>query len=464
MQDNARIESIELPEQLRFLQEQGRQLANAGKHEEAERVLRELLRHAPNHVPVLRYLASRAVAREDFAEAQKLIEQAIRIAPDAPMLHQHLAIILRARGFLKGSLLAFEATLRLEPRQPMHWIQRGEVLESLGRDIEATASYKRAADLSGNLGSLARAKQNALEVLPVIGRAARKLIRAREDAVNRQVGGLVDEHGTEALARVIEAKRHLTKSIPPAYADPLQRPAFCYCPSLRAQPFFKAREIPALRSLEERTAEIVEELRGVLGDPGDLAPYVEAPPGREAQWRELNGSRKWSSYHLYKGGRRIDGHCARCPKTTEAIESLPLVRLQGHAPEVFFSILEPGTHIPPHFGLANYKLAVHLPLLIPDGCAIRVGDNTQTWAPGKCLVFDDSFEHEAWNRSDEKRAVLIFEVWHPDLSEPEKRYLEAALAAYDNLNAKLDRINQPLMESMAGPAFNAPAPTGRAPA
>lgn len=448
MEDFSDIPTAALPEQLKLLEIHARELANQGRHEDAERLFREISRAAPNNIPSLRYLASRALVRQEFDEAQSLIERAIRLARNAPVLHQHLAIILRARGYSEGALLALDNALRLQPDAPLHWVQRGDVLQSLGRKEEGVASYKRAADLAGTLSLLARANRNNPQTQQAIIRAAKTLIAAREEAVNTAVASIVRRNGPDALGNVIAASRHMTHAITPDYADPLQQPAFSYCPGLDARPFFERDEFPFLRSVEGASEDIRKELLSVLGEPADLQPYVNIPAGHEAQWQDLNRSLKWSSYHIYQAGRRVAAHCERCPRTTEAIEALPLVRLQQQAPEVFFSILEPGTHIPPHHGIANYKLAVHLPLEIPDGCAIRVGDQTRGWTPGKCLVFDDSFEHEAWNRSNRLRAVLIFEVWHPSLSEVERLYLSTALAAYDSFNAKLDRINENAMRTI----------------
>ena len=39
---------------------------------------------------------------------------------------------------------------------------------------------------------------------------------------------------------------------------------------------------------------------------------------------------------------------------------------------------------------------------------------------GKLLAFDDSYLHEARNRSESERVVLIFSIWHPDLSAAEQ--------------------------------------------
>ena len=56
-----------------------------------------------------------------------------------------------------------------------------------------------------------------------------------------------------------------------------------------------------------------------------------------------------------------------------------------------------------------------------EKCGFRVHDETRHWQLGKCLWFDDSFEHEVWNQSDEARLVLICDMWHPDLSDDEQR-------------------------------------------
>ncbi len=60
-------------------------------------------------------------------------------------------------------------------------------------------------------------------------------------------------------------------------------------------------------------------------------------------------------------------------------------------------------------------LRCHLPLIVPDSekCAIRVGEETHHWQEGKLVIFDDSFEHEAWNKSDARRVVLMFDIPNP---------------------------------------------------
>jgi aspartyl/asparaginyl beta-hydroxylase (cupin superfamily) len=109
---------------------------------------------------------------------------------------------------------------------------------------------------------------------------------------------------------------------------------------------------------------------------------------------------------------------------------MPMAKVADHAPTAFFSILDAKTHIPPHTGVTNTRLIVHLPLIVPSGCRFRVGAETREWRTGEAWVFDDSIEHEAWNDSDAPRAILIFDVWNPYLSAAERALVASATQAY----------------------------------
>ena len=74
---------------------------------------------------------------------------------------------------------------------------------------------------------------------------------------------------------------------------------------------------------------------------------------------------------------------------------------------------------------------MHLPLIVPPGCGFRVGGETREWREGEAFAFDDTIEHEAWNDSDQLRAVLIFDVWNPHLTELERNLLGQFFAAAD---------------------------------
>ena len=107
------------------------------------------------------------------------------------------------------------------------------------------------------------------------------------------------------------------------------------------------------------------------------------------------------------------------------LSAAPMPRIDQRSPIALWSLLKPGTHIQPHHGLLNTRLICHIPLIVPGDCALRVGNETREWREGEALIFDDSFEHEAWNRSDSTRVVLLFEIWRPEISLEERAALTA---------------------------------------
>jgi ornithine lipid ester-linked acyl 2-hydroxylase len=125
----------------------------------------------------------------------------------------------------------------------------------------------------------------------------------------------------------------------------------------------------------------------------------------------------WDVFGLYAFGKKQDNNCKLCPETTKLVESIPGLTTAG------FSSLEAGTHIVPHVGYSKEVLRGHLGLFIPDNCAIRVGSETKQWQEGKCLIFDDTFEHEAWNKSNLTRIVLLFDF--------QKYYAKEAIESAD---------------------------------
>ncbi len=166
--------------------------------------------------------------------------------------------------------------------------------------------------------------------------------------------------------------------------------------------------------LEENADAIRAELEAIRP-----APHPEA--------RGLLSSGSWRQYALYRHGYRLDEHCARCPTTTLLVDAIPGADSAGL---VYFSVLDPHTHVVAHAGPTNLRIRCHLPLMVPDGCALRVGKTWRAWREGKCLVFDDSFVHEADNPTDRERIVLIVDVWHPDLTPAERTQLGRAIRAH----------------------------------
>jgi aspartyl/asparaginyl beta-hydroxylase (cupin superfamily) len=210
----------------------------------------------------------------------------------------------------------------------------------------------------------------------------------------------------------------------------VQSPTAFYFPELPQRQFYEREEFPWLAELEGQAPVIRSELEAVVRVGAGLRPYLETEANRPAlDFGALAGSLDWSAYDIIKFGVVSAEGSSACPRTLEAVELAPLCRSAGRTPSVLFSLLKPGAHILPHAGYTNARLICHLPLIVPEHCALRVGNETRTWTEGQALIFDDSIEHEAWNRGDALRAVLIFDIWRPELTEEERALVSSVLSA-----------------------------------
>jgi aspartyl/asparaginyl beta-hydroxylase (cupin superfamily) len=208
-------------------------------------------------------------------------------------------------------------------------------------------------------------------------------------------------------------------------------PTHSHFPELREREFHPRSAFPWLDDLEAATGAIAEELEAVMAaERTELVPYIQYEEHQPlSQWRELNRNRDWTAIHLIQNGVTVEANARHCPRTLEVLATLPQPAIPGSGPNAMFSLLAPHTHIPPHVGVSNARLVCHLPLIVPDGCWFRVGAETRTWARGEAIVFDDTIEHEAMNDSDALRVVLIFDVWHPDLSAAEREAVAAVIGS-----------------------------------
>jgi len=156
--------------------------------------------------------------------------------------------------------------------------------------------------------------------------------------------------------------------------------------------FFDPRDFSWTVALEQRFADIRDEFDAV--ERRRLVLWPE---------RELY-NHGWEVFGLYAFGRRLDDNCARCPRAAAALAAIPGLTTAG------FSVLAPGAVIRPHRGYTSSVLRCHLGLVVPENCGLRVGDDVREWTEGRCLVFDDTLEHEAWNLGDRPRVVLLLDV------------------------------------------------------
>lgn len=375
----------------------------------------------------LNSLGLKALDSGDSKAAVELLERAAAIDRNAPPIWMNLAKAHRSRGDDAAERLALERVLDLDRRHVMARIRLAELHERLGEESQATEQWSAVLALVGPV-------EDPPEELRALIDHARAFVGERSEALEKAMKSALAEDITAASPgdrRRAEAAVGALLGRRQIYAS---EPHGLHYPFLPADEFYDRDHFPWLARLEEATPVIRAELEAILAgaDPG-LEPYIEQEPGTpDNLWSKLDRSFDWSSLHLWRDGTRNDEACARAPKTAELVESLPLCRIPGRAPAVFFSILKAGKSIPPHTGVTNVRTIVHLALNVPDGCQFRVGGEIRPWIEGKAFAFDDTIEHEAWNPSDRDRAVLILDVWNPYLSEREQAMISTIFATLDS--------------------------------
>jgi aspartyl/asparaginyl beta-hydroxylase (cupin superfamily) len=187
---------------------------------------------------------------------------------------------------------------------------------------------------------------------------------------------------------------------------------------------------PWREQLEGQYRRIREEILAGLNIATDGRPYLTNRHRLEGeQWEPLVNKMSWASVHLYQSGVANEKVIHKFPETLEALAGVPLATTNGRPSEVFISVLAPHTRIPEHFGVSSAILTAHLPIEVPPGCGLRVHEEMRTPEAGKLMVFDDTWEHSAWNNSSLPRVVLIFELWHPELTEAEKAAVSRTIEA-----------------------------------
>ena len=393
----------------------------AGRAGEADQLLARVAQLAPAHPVVLNELGLRMMQRGDAARARELFQRATLADAGHPDLWSNLAESLHALNLLPEGLEAIERALALEPRHLASLLQKGRLFEQSGDPRNAARSYRNAlATLPAGVIPPERAGAAVEHARAVIAQDDAALAAAIEE----RLAAIRERHGGGQYRRVDRCIDLLTGR----RTRFTPQPTFMYFPEIPAVEFFERGDFPWLDALEAATGEIRAELMSVLvSDREGLEPYVAYPQGTPLnQWKELNKSRRWSAYFLWNQAAPQPAHLARCPRTTAAVKAAPQCDVAAHGPTAFFSILEAATRIPPHTGVTNTRLTVHLPLIVPPGCGFRVGSEMREWVPGKAWVFDDTIEHEAWNLSEVPRAILIFDIWNPYLSAAERDLIRAA--------------------------------------
>ena len=204
-----------------------------------------------------------------------------------------------------------------------------------------------------------------------------------------------------------------------------QRPLLFYFPGLDGKPWYEASDYPALEAftstLEASVDVLREEFLAQVTTPM-LLPYEEQVAGRFESIRRND----WGSFYFRRKGGRGRGELPPLPAhrgADAAGAGLPQPERRLH-----LSVIQAGRAFR-RIRTRRISLTCQLPLIVPRGSRLRVGDEIREWPDGRAIIFDDTFEHESWNDSNEPRVCLLVDIWHPGITRIERDAVERLDAA-----------------------------------
>lgn len=365
-----------------------------------------------------------ALQSGDFATARQAFDVVTASGTASPQAWLFLAQACDGLDDRSAALEALDRVLAADKLNPFALFMKGDIYDRAGDDRAAVSFYRM------GLRSSATLQGSPGDIKDRIARAE-AAVDAAESRFEGKLKQTLSERGFDAVPERFSEALAIASGKQPVY---LQQPTSFYYPGLPQRAWYDPGDFTWVAELEEAAAQMRAEVEAVLAEDRGLEPYVQEQADRASRGHSLLNDARWSAFHLWRNGERVDKNAGRVPRIMKLLELPPMPRIAGRSPSAMISILKPGTHIPPHNGMLNTRLICHIPLVVPDGCQLRVGAESRAVIEGQAMIFDDSIEHEAWNDGDSARAILLFEIWRPDLDEAERAALTAmfeAVTGYD---------------------------------
>lgn len=363
-----------------------------------------------------------AIQHNNNINVIKKAEKLISLGEKNTELHYLIGKILPLLTELANAKEMLEALLVDIPNAYYSRLIVGRLYELLSEQNEAFKHYLAAIKAANSKGFWLNQASTVDWARPFVSHAMQFVSTHRQSVVREWLEPLVKQFGHAAMQRVKKAMLMYSGEISLSIADPRQSPSFLYIPDLPVSPVFPRELLEFIEEYETSWLNIREEMHKLINGQQRFRPFQDDEYGEL-----LTSGGNWNAYFFERHGAHYAEHHAQCPDTSAALSRLPLVNIADHAPEVCFSLMTPGTHILPHRGVTNSRAVLHLALDIPTECRLNLCGITELeWQPGKAFAFDDTYLHEAWNRSDADRIVLLADIWNPYL-QPEEQLALATL-------------------------------------
>jgi aspartate beta-hydroxylase len=419
---------------------EAQRLLREGRFADAERASRAVLERSPDDVEALNIVGLAAIRDGEPARAMALLERATRIDPANPVSFHHLGRAREMVGDLPSALMALQEALRLKPEFYLSRLHYASLLERSGAGDAAAIQFARTLHDAQSRNQWINAETTPVGLRPLVEHAVLTVRTRRRGLLFAVAERLASRYGRESMARVEKCLRIYLGEERATFPDARQQPTFLYFPDLPTSPYLDRTVCPWIEGFEAQTETIRRELLQLLPSEHGRERVFTATDVEQQNLRGVGQPPSWNGYYFYRHGVRRDDNCASCPATAAAVDALPLSRVPEHGPEVLFSVFTAGTHLLPHRGVTNTRVVAHLPLVVPADCALNVGGEVHAWKEGRVVVFDDTYEHEAWNRSQETRVVLILDLWNPYLTAAEQAAVADLVQAIGDFRKTMEQL------------------------
>lgn len=385
-----------------------------GKLDEAERLFRRVLRATPDDVRANNGLATVLLRGGDARRAVAMLEQLLERNPNQPLTQHNLGRAFDACGKHEVAAGHYRAALRMRPELHTTRLRLAELLQRLGDARGAALQYARALRDAQRHGRWLDPQTTPPGLVALVEGAVQRVEAQRRSIATTARATVATRHPDADLSR-FDAALSLFLGDRAHDATERRRPGFMLLPGLPAFAFHDPARIEGLAALRGAVDAIRSEAAQL---PRSADPVTR--------------------HDLLHAGEPVAATLARCPRTAAALDLPDLARIRAHAPRAAFLSIAPGTRVTPGRGATNACIVGHLVLAAAPGAGLQVGDQRRNWHSGEWLLFDDSFEHEFWNRGDRPVELLAVDLWHPDTSLVEREAVAELVASLGDFTRALD--------------------------
>ena len=421
-----------------------RELVDSNQVLQAEALYAGVLKEWPECIEASLRLARFAMDRGDATRAAIFLERARLQDPNEPQIAVNLALAYAHSNRPAASRTVLDQTISKFPKFHQAWWALSQIRNAMGDVSGSQKALFQAIRCAQDQGLWLNAASTPPHLQQTLMAEMERLRVWRRDLFMASFDALRSEFGDDELKRVERALTGYLREWDATPTDPRQRPKFMYFPDIPNTPYLDPKLQPWAQALVDAYPEIRAEATQLIVDQVALPSFLTFKENTKVEdYVAGDGAHPaWDAFFFYRHGKRYDANHARCPKTSAIIESIDTCRIRDQAPEICFSMLTPGTHIMPHYGVTNTRVVVHLPLIVPGDCALKIVDGeAHHWREGELMMFDDTFQHEAWNRSDATRVILLMDAWNPHLTEVEKRAVKLLVESITDFEGVSDRPN-----------------------